>query len=363
MRFLITAFFLFIATIPATANEIYKVDNIKVEETADDSSTARGTALANGEKLAFDALVQRFIDYGYIDKKPENITDAQLGALISRMEVVQEAVSSKTYQAVLNFTFNPSKVSRVFKINVSEGVPQRDKFLIIPVMINGGKMEIWKHEWLDAWSNFKRDNIILPIGDLDDTQLLRKYELETRNYANLDRLARKYKAPVVILLFAEYANLSNTVNVRVEKFEGDSQNFYSLQYPGGFGVGSAELYVSAANDILYRLEKDLFTEESADEEAEETNYFRDYEYSNRVVKSETQVFVIADDLAEWSRIRRKILNSENVSDIFVESFKSGLVKVKISYIGTVENLAAALSVNGLTLYSDGKNYEIRDSWR
>lgn len=351
----------FAFTMQANAREIYRVSDVAVFVEAENSNDARKIALENGEKDAYEELVKRFLDYGYMDAKP-NLSDKQIDQIISRMQVKDEVITDKTYSAKLDFWFTPTKTANIFKIEHKQGIPTRSKYLVLPMLIDGNDMKIWETKWLESWANYRKKDLIVPIGDLDDIQILKIDSIKKGDYKTVDAIARRYKTPIIILAKAEYIALDNSMKVKLERLEGSDIEFYEFIYPGGFGIGAFELYEVAANDILYRLQNKKLAGQEPEEAPQEPDYYRNYD-SDRIHKfKELEAKVLAKDLAEWSRIRRKILKSEYIEDLKVGSFKAGEVIVNIKYNGNFAQLNGGMDMYGLMLESDEfDNWTIKES--
>lgn len=346
--------FVLLFSFSANARDIYNVTDIAVFFEADNSNTAREIALKDGEKKAYEELAKRFVDYGYTDKAPD-LSAAKINELIVQMKIQEEKISGTSYSAKLDFWFNPRKTSGYFNVKNYRGTPVGAKHLILPVLIEGGREKIWDHKWLGAWTNFRSEKILVPIGDLEDMQALKAEDMSVGDYQGIDKLARRYRAPIIILAKAEYTNLENTLIVSVEALEGKDGKIYHYEYPGEVGIGASELFDSAANDILYRIQKNKLAEkqkpldEEEQESVERVEYYRNYDDARKYKYNRFEAVVETRNLAEWSRIRKKLLRSDYVEKMEVISFTPGKALVEIVHDGTVSQFAAALDLEYLQL--------------
>ncbi|PIR32020.1 MAG: hypothetical protein COV36_05645 [Alphaproteobacteria bacterium CG11_big_fil_rev_8_21_14_0_20_44_7] len=351
---------LMLSALPAKAAEIYEVVGIKVEQEGEDAETAKNLAVADGEKQAFDELVKRFTDYGYIDNAPK-ASAAQISNSVRQMQITDEIATSKKYKAKLDFTFDSVKISKLLNLKLVAGQPVRDKFLLIPISSGTEGLSVWKSLWFEVWNSYRRDNIIIPVGDLDDIRALKISDLEAGIYTGLDELSRRYKSPIILLVEASYVNSLNELSVKVEKLVGQNKEIYEFKYPGGFGVGMAELYITAANDISFKIEKKQLTRENAKNITRDTEFVRNFDHGASSKGGKIEATIEVSNLAEWSRIRRKIINSTLVEELTVKNFQAGYAIVNLKYSGTPEQLAASFEEKGLILLSDGTNWKIEDA--
>ena len=353
LRLLFLAIFLF-SLQPAFARDIYRITNVSVFIEADDSNLARNVAILDGEKKAYEELVKRFLDYGYMEKQPK-LSDTQIDQIISRMQVKDEKITDNTYSAKLDFWFNPIKTANFFKIEHKSGNPTRARYIVIPAYLEDGELKIWEHEWFNAWANYRKSNLILPLGDLDDISILKTAEISQGDYKSVDALARKYKSPTIIIAKAKYITEENKLVVLVERLEGKNIDFYEITYPGGFGVGAFELYATASSDLVYRIQNNELEGQEPEEDPEKPDYFRNYDFERVHKFKDITARVLAKDLVEWSRIRRKILKSEYIEEMAVKSFKSNEIMVHIKFNGMLDQLDSEMQKYGLILNPEGKN--------
>ncbi|HET6224484.1 MAG TPA: hypothetical protein VFE11_20075 [Dongiaceae bacterium] len=89
---------------PAAAAAPYEVTGVPVDVTAADSATARDEALAQGQRKAFDQLIQQLVG---ADKAPtiRQPSDSELSGMVQDLEVESEKVSSVRYIGVLTYRF------------------------------------------------------------------------------------------------------------------------------------------------------------------------------------------------------------------------------------------------------------------
>jgi hypothetical protein len=89
---------------PAAAAEPYEVTGVAVDVTAADAATARDQALVEGQRKAFDQLIQQLVgpDKAGTVHQP---SDGELSGMVQDLEVESEKVSSVRYIGVLTYRF------------------------------------------------------------------------------------------------------------------------------------------------------------------------------------------------------------------------------------------------------------------
>jgi hypothetical protein len=159
------------AQAPASA---WTVRNVPVDVTAENATIARERAIVQGQRIAFDRLLERMTlaeDKAALSKP----TDAELGGMIQNFEVQEERLSSVRYVAQLAFGFRPDAV-RAF-LNRT-GTRSADTIarpaLAFPVLESSRGTKLWEepNPWRDAWADAKLGNrltpIVVPLGDVLD---------------------------------------------------------------------------------------------------------------------------------------------------------------------------------------------------
>ena len=91
------------------ANQVFKVENIEVDETSHTAIAAREKALEIGQKKAWELLVRRLT---LPDEKSQlmELSIDEIKGLVQGYEVVRERISPVRYLANLTVLFNPNLV-------------------------------------------------------------------------------------------------------------------------------------------------------------------------------------------------------------------------------------------------------------
>jgi hypothetical protein len=334
--------------------DIYKIKNIRIENKADDLATAKQTAIDAGKKEAFENLMKRFVNYGYIAKAPV-IDFKQIDDALDNFLIIEEVNIDTKYEARMNYEFSPEKILKILNLPSINSLPEKDAFLLVPVLKEGLKITPWSPIWFDTWKKMKIDSVTIPLGDLEDLKVLNGEDLSNLNYTGLDILARRYKSPIVVMAEAEYDVPKNILTISLIRFEEEPKKVAEYKYPGSFGIGSKELFMTAANDIsniikssgIPRTGEEL--ENPLLEKDIEIQYTRDYQSDSSAGKNSLTAKVITRSLADWSAYRRKLINSTLIDKIMVNSFSATETNISLYYIGEIQELQRSLSNIGLNL--------------
>ena len=187
------------------ANQVFKIENIEVDETADTAIAARDQALENSQKEAWKLLVNR-ITLPNDKQKILAISVDEIKSLVQGYEVVREKVSPVRYLANITVAFNPELVRGIFLDN---GVPFAETpslpILLIPIYETSGVSQLWDspNPWRDVWKDSAFDNSLLPIivpsGDFEDIKYLSASQAINGNLSQFETIMEKYDATKVIV--------------------------------------------------------------------------------------------------------------------------------------------------------------------
>jgi len=222
----------------------------------------------------------------------------------------------------------------------------------------------WKNSWLEAWKQAKVDSVTIPLGDLEDMKAVTSADLSKLDYDGFDALARRYKIPVVIMADAVFDVPKNLLTVTLKRFEVRPKKVAEYQYPGSFGIGSKELFITAANDIMGIIKASGIPREGADLDNPlaaqdiDIEYARDYQSDEHRGQKMMTVSVVTRSLSDWSALRRKLINSKLINNITVNSFSATQTEINLYYLGEIDELKRSLAVNGLDLIQQGDTYII-----
>ena len=74
----------------------------------------------------------------------------------------------------------------------------------------------------------------------------------------------------------------------------------------------------------------------------------------------TDIYVIAQDLIAWGRIRQKITNTELITNIRIKSFTAGKAFITLTHKGDFADVVTALESVGLEVSRGAKYWEVRE---
>lgn len=262
MRCLLLTLFITLALSSyAQAANIYEINNVAVTVSSSDALKVRDEAMTQAEKKAFDELQKKLIAGGYITET-KTISVPQISAAVESIDIVSEKIGAQDYRATYNVVFSTVDISRIFAINEVEESEDAQKFLVIPIINDGGTLKIWKNDWTKYWTTQKYDGIIFPLGDLQDLQNLKSEDIAAKKFDGIFRIQNRYGANNIALITGEYIKDKKNFSVKLEKIKDHERTAVTYEYPGGPGITVNELYEASANDLAQRILNDKLTDAS-----------------------------------------------------------------------------------------------------
>ena len=190
--------------LPALAQDIFTVKNLRVDATASTAAEARQAALASGHLQAMQQLLARLVlreDLGLLPP----LSAKQVEEYVRNFEVDDERTSTVRYLARLTFQFNAASVRDYLR---ARGVRFADvrgpSVLLLPVFGAANQAVLWEdpNPWRNAWA--ARDNssglvpILVPLGDLNDISGTSARDALNPDNPRLQPLAQRYGVQAVV---------------------------------------------------------------------------------------------------------------------------------------------------------------------
>ncbi|MFC3440725.1 heavy-metal-associated domain-containing protein [Sphingobium rhizovicinum] len=266
---------------PIASGGDFEVRGVKVDVYAKDADSARYAGWRMAQRQAWRMLWQRTHGGGGAPA----LSDSQLEAMISGIEVEYEQNGPNRYVATLGILFDRARTGQL--LGVSGNVMRSPPLLVIPVMWDGGSAVSYEriNEWQKAWARYRTGDSAIDYvrvaGSIADPILLNAGQTGRRGrlwwrvlldqYGAADvvipiaRLDRAYPGgPVTGTFTARYGPdnaLIGSVTLRASNDSGIAQ----MMDEGARRID--ELYIRALNDGRLRPDPSLIIEEPVDPDA------------------------------------------------------------------------------------------------
>lgn len=318
----------------AQPSDLWTVTNIPVDATGTSPSAAKEAALSQGRQKAWTEVFRRITPSSEWSRLPK-FTDLELEPLVKSFDIGSEKHSSTRYLATVTYVFSPTNVRNALRrtgVQFSETTAK--PVLVVP--LNGAA---WAPEspWGRAWAQQSRRGrlvpVAVPVGDVQDMGALATIS-SAADWGIVRGLAERYGASSVLL--ASAAKSGAGFQVAMTHIRPDGRN----QRSGSFSPQGAEdesaLALRAAGSVADSLQEDWKRTTSVD-------------YGQQTSLS---VLIPFRGLAEWVSIKRHLEGTKLIQTLSVEELNMGTARVRLDYVGKVEQLQAALAQTNLFLGAD-----------
>lgn len=217
----------------AAESDVYTVDGVAVDATAQTAAAARDSALARGQAAAFQRLLSRLTTRADAARLPSP-SAAAIADMVLGLEVENEKTSSVRYIADLRVRFRADAVRNLLRQNGIPFAETRSKpVLILPVLAGDSGPVLWEQitPWREAWAAVPRDEglvpLVVPVGDLEDLQAVNAESAVSGDAARLNAIARRYDAgdAVVAVATPQYEGETvASVQVSINRFSAFGQD-------------------------------------------------------------------------------------------------------------------------------------------
>ncbi|SES05100.1 hypothetical protein [Sphingobium sp. YR768] len=365
---------------PIASGGDFEVRGVKVDVYAKDADSARYAGWRMAQRKAWRMLWTRTHGGGGAPA----LSDSQLEAMISGIEVEYEQNGPNRYVATLGILFDRARTGQL--LGVSGNVMRSPPLLVIPVLWDGGSAVSYEriNEWQKAWARYRTGDSAIDYvrvaGSIADPILLNAGQTGRRGrlwwrvlldqYGAADvvipiaRLDRAYPGgPVTGTFTARYGpdnSLIGSVTLRASNDSGIAQ----MMDEGARRID--ELYIRALNDGRLRPDPSLIIEEPVDPDALAIENAADTPIEALDVPvtptAGTTSFTIQFDTPDVGSVgagESTLRSIPGVRSAATSSLALGGTSVmQVSFDGTVEMLRAGLQARGYNVAASGTTLRI-----
>jgi hypothetical protein len=327
----------------AGERDVFSV-SVPVDATAANANAARDAARADGQRRAYQMLLDRLTlaaDRGRLP--PPN--DALLNELVSGFEVAKERVSGVRYLADYTFHFQPDAVRRLLRDAGAPFAETRSKpVVVLAVSQSDAGTVLWEdpNPWRDAWA--KRPPraglvpLVIPYGDLADVQAI---DADAALHGDADRLqaiSQHYGGADVLVTGAKLAAAGDrsalaVSSTRFSVASGIAPQQWDKSYAAAAGESDADLLADGVNGTAQQLE-----------DSWKAANILDFRHTGTM-----NVRVPVDDLPGWIAIRDRLAGIPAIQRSDLVALGRGEAHLAIHYYGDPDQLRLALAQRDLAL--------------
>ncbi|MGI9464370.1 MAG: DUF2066 domain-containing protein [Aestuariivirgaceae bacterium] len=334
---------------PAKADPLFTVTGVKVDATDTDAAKAKLKAISQAQVKAFHILVERLGSEGDA-AKVAHFKPSDIGRLMASLSVEEERSGPQRYIGKLTIKFLPQRVREALAtINFELVEEQAPRIVVIPLWRTDQGTLIWdENPWRDAWQSLKAENslvpVLIPLGDLTDTQSLTVEEALADNPQKLQALGYRYDAETVLVAIAEPVG-DNSVRAVMQGETPLGEIAFDKTYVSTEGGIAAAARQAAARFHAVMIFK-----------------WKKVRKSNGLLNSDLQVVNLAvpfRSLSEWNALRGQLSVTPGVQAIDVSSLSSTGAQVRLTYSNGFENLRIAMQQQRLSLVLVGGTWVLQ----
>jgi hypothetical protein len=333
--------------------DVFTVAAVPVDATAANANAARDTARLDGQRRAYQILLDRLTLAADHDRLPK-ANDAQLNDLISGFEVAKERTSGVRYLADYTFHFRAEAVRRALRqANIPFAETPSKPVVVLALYVGQGKPVLWEdpNPWRDAWSRRPPPAglvpLVLPYGDLEDVAAI---DAETASSADATRLQA---------VGARYGGADVLVTQATLKADADPHRLdvTSTRYAATAAATApgAAVQVSLAatpgeSDADLMARAVAATAAQIGEAWKRANIL-DFGKSDAIV-----VRVPLSDLQSWIAVRDRLVGIPSIQRSTLLALDRTEARVSIRFFGDANQLRVALAQRDLQLSGDSPDW-------
>lgn len=346
------------AAVPARAAllDVFAIDDVPVDATADTVDKARTEAIKAGREVAFRHMLERLTlkaDHARLPAfEPERADD-----FIQGFRVDSEKTSAVRYLGRLTYIFRRAAVRTVLReadIPFAETVSK--PVIVLPVFRTDGGARLWADDnpWRDAWNArptyWGLVPLVIPIGDLSDREDVSAAVALEGDGERLARLTRRNGGGDALV--AEATVKDSVLQVVARRYGLTGKGVVVARFTRKLAGDRAAVMAAAIGAIVSGI----------DERWKRRNLLGFGQESGLVA------VVPFSSFGEWRRIRARLGEVAPVRRTDVLSLRRSSRKIELRYIGSLDQLKLAMAQSDLILEeataaagpsTNGANWTIR----
>jgi hypothetical protein len=339
---------LFLASVAGFAREstLYTVSNVEVDVIAKDASTAKLKAISEAQVKAFNILAERLGGQDAVTAVAY-LSESDIGRMMSSLSIQSEKSGPGRYIGKLSIAFLPDKVREAFaQLGVTYSEERAPRVVILPVW-NGPEGPVaWEdNAWRKAWLSLNTENdlvpVLVPLGDLDDSNTITAEEALRGSTVKLESLKLRYEAETVLVAVAEPVG-ETSIRAVMSGMSPVGAVTFDKTYEGGEGGLDAAAITAAQRFVALLNEMWKAGAASGPQHA--------------LPVQTIAVTVPFRTASQWNGIRAQLLSVQGVAQIDVTTIAAGGARIRLGFTSGFGELQQSLAVVGMKLV------DIRGAW-
>ncbi|MBI1774816.1 MAG: DUF2066 domain-containing protein [Proteobacteria bacterium] len=340
--------------VPDQSDDLFTVRKVPVDVTADTAAAASVRALADGERLALQRLLERLTSRADAKRWPRP-DDAQLASLVRALEVADERTSTVRYLANLTVHFNRQAVRRMLNEAGIGLVSARARpVIVLPVYRLAGTSSLWEdpNPWRATWAGHPPGGglapVVVPIGDLDDVAAINAAQALAGDGQRLEAIARRYGAEGTVVAVATLAidqdNGMPRLDLSVTRYSGGRDSTTVTSLTGVNRDTVAPLLDRGVDQVLSDLDEAWKADNALQSAGEEQRLVATVGY---------------EGVTEWLELRRRLGQIAAVRRVDIVQFGPHEARLNITFFGENAQLRQLIAQAGIESLEREEDLQLR----
>jgi hypothetical protein len=336
---------------------IFAVQGVEVDVTDTDADTAKNKALIEVQIKAFRTLAERIGNQSIVDAVTK-YEEKQVLPFLKSLSIEEESISPGRYKGKLTVRFLPNRIRALYAdFGVKVGGEQGPSFLVLAIWKGPGGEVLWEdNPWRQAWIDLRAEQsivpIIVPLGDLDDSEMISVTDVLSDDQVKLEAIRRRYDVKKVIIAYAEPAE-NGAVRARMSGDSPLGKLSFDKIYDGE--SGRVEESTALAAQRFHGVMVEKFKSGQGKIAAQATEQKRQSDANARKTISVRVPFA---GPSEWNGLRSRILSTPGVTGLDVSSLGADGAVVSLSFVGIPDDLQSSMQASGLKMSRAGGGWLI-----
>ncbi len=344
----------------ATAQDVFAIRGIEVDESADSDAKAKTQGVAFAKRAAFDGLMARLLVPEDLSKVPAISAD-RLEFLIRDVAIVSEKFGGGRYLAKMDVRFQTDGIREFLRrgrLAYAETASQPMVVLPIARAPHGDVLFEDTNPWLDAWARTpSRDGLVAivpPLGDLSDMASIDAARATGGDIPALTAIARRYGVGAVLVAVLtlklspeniERAEVALTAYGPGWDGRSFSGNYLDNDPPVAAEGEESNTPLDPSERRKHFLERTASQVGDALEMAWKRENLLRFDLGNQTIEISAPISALGD----WLAVERGLRAAAPVSAVRLVSLSLEEARAEVTFVGEPDRLAVALAQRGLSI--------------
>ena len=340
--FIFLSLILFFFSTDKVKAKSFSIENIEISKPFE-INFDKNEVIDEGFVKAFSELVSR-ITISSDHKIIKGIKLNEIKGMIESFSIKEEKFIDEVYYVNLGVSFNKKKIFKYLENkNIFPSIPQRKKFLFIPIIIDEDKENLLvfsdnelSNEWNNSNKSFHLIEYVLPTEDLEDFNLIKKNYDFIEQY-DFKEIINKYNLndSIISLIFRNEKNIRILSRITVN----DNVFLKNLSF-SNIDFNDFE----KRNELIDNLK---ITYE---------DYWKNFNKINTSIKLPIYIKIKSENNMRVSNFKKTLDNINLVYDYFIMKFDKNFIYYQIIFNGTPNNFLKLMRVNDFNFNTQNKTW-------